>query len=257
MSAHYSLLFLAAATVLIPALVGCSRSGSSGAATTVAPRLMSAAAAPAPMLGAGTIRGRVLFDGNAPAVEESALAGNCQAGVHPSEALLVNPNRTLRNVIVYIQDAPPAPPPPAGAAIPVLDQVNCRYVPHVLALRAGQPLTVRSSDAMPHNVHFMCQVNSEENFGMLQPGDSHSVTFKAPEIFKVRCDVHAWMNAWIGVFDHPWFAVTVTDGSFQIDHVPDGQFTLAAWQETLPTQTAAVTVAGGGSTVIDFTFHQP
>src|SRR5439155_6375110 len=85
----------------------------------------------------------------------------------------------------------------------ILDQKNCRYVPHVVAIQVNQPLTIKTSDATLHNVHYNPETNPPANFGMTEPGQERLVSFKQPEIFKVSCDVHSWMVAWIAVFDHP------------------------------------------------------
>jgi len=110
---------------------------------------------------------------------------------------------------------------PAGPA--VLDQVDCQYVPHVLGLRAGQVLRVKSSDPAMHNVHGLSEKNPGFNFGMTRTGESRDLTFARPEQFVVKCDVHPWMTAHVYVFDHPFFAVTGDDGAFEIAGLPPGE----------------------------------
>ena len=200
--------------------------------------------------GNGVIKGRVVFLGAPP--EPKIIPGSPMA---QDDSIVVGTGRGLKNVIVYLKDAPAsasALPPPA-----VLDQVKCVYVPHVLAIRAGEVLRVKSSDAVMHNVHFKCLVNPEVNFGFAGIGQ-RDVTLASPEApFAVRCDVHPWMSAWIGVFDHPWFAVTGDGGNFTIEHVPPGRYTLVAWQEALPQQEQQITVEAAGQTEAGFTFEAP
>lgn len=172
----------------------------------------------------------------------------------PDETVVVNPNGTLRNVVVYVKDSPPCAAAPGPD--PVLDQVNCRYTPHVLAMHVGQKLRVRSSDPTYHNVHMLTSVNPEVNFGMPQPGEE-VLSFAGSEFIRVKCDVHPWMLAYVAVFDHPFFAVTGDDGTFRIEGVPAGAWTLAAWHERFGELEQRVEVAEGASIGASFTFSPP
>ena len=204
----------------------------------------------APESGDGVIVGRVIFSGSAP--EMKIIPGSPMIG---DESIVVGSRNGLKNVIVFLKDAPR--PSFVLQSPAVLDQVKCIYTPHVLAVQTGQILRLKSSDAMMHNVHLKCVVNPDANYGFPGVGQ-RDITLSSPEPpFPVRCDVHPWMSAWIGVFDHPWFAVTRDDGSFTIEHVPPGKYTLAAWQEALPPQEQTVVVEGTGQTEADFTFQAP
>ena len=96
---------------------------------------------------------------------------------------------------------------------------------------------------MLHNVHGLPFANREFNFGIFK-GQAMQRTFAKPEIFKVKCDVHGWMAAWIGVFDHPYFAMTDADGRFTIKGLPPGKYTLEVWHERLKGPPAEITVEG-------------
>ena len=163
----------------------------------------------------------------------------------------------LANVIVYLEGVSyngKAPTKPV-----VLDQSGCIYSPHVVGLRAGQPLKILNSDATMHNIHGLPKVNREFNFGMPKSLKEKSVTFeKAESVFVVKCDVHPWMKSYAQVFDHPYFAVTGPDGSFSIKDVPDGTYKAVAWQEKFNKRTLSqnVTVKGGKAT-LNFTFERP
>jgi hypothetical protein len=224
---------------LILALVsGCSRRSA-----------ITASARPA-AAGDAVITGRVILSGYAPLPK--ILPGSPMV---PDESLVVGSDHGLKNVIVYIADAPKATFAIETPA--VLNQINCRYVPHVVAVETGQTLEIKSSDKLMHDVHLKCAVNPDANYGFPGPGE-HDVHFSYPELpFPVRCDVHPWMGAWIGVFDHPWFAVTGDDGSFSIQHVPPGKYKLAAWQESLPPQQQEIDVTDGGTATVQFTFQAP
>src|SRR5438876_185322 len=93
-------------------------------------------------------------------------------------------------------------------------------------------------------------------FNISQPTAMTSTrTFSAPEVMvPLECNVHGWMQAYLGVLPHPFYAVTGADGSFTIKGLPPGTYTIEAWHEKYGTQTATVTVAGTESKTQDFTF---
>lgn len=205
--------------------------------------------------GTGIIRGVVSLSGKPP---EMAMIPNqpCHAGAPPlrEETVVADGEGHLQNVIVYLEN-PPATPPAANLPPVSLDQINCQFVPHVVALRTGQTLHVSSADPTLHNVHGLCTANDAFNFALIAPGQSKDLTFSQPERFPVRCDVHPWMKAYIQVFDHPYFAVTTKDGTFEIRNVPPGSYTLDAWQERYGQMRVPVTVTDGHTTSVPFTFQ--
>jgi plastocyanin len=114
----------------------------------------------------------------------------------------------------------------------VLDQKGCQYQPHVLGVMVGQDLLIRNSDDLLHNVHALPFNNREFNFGQPQKGMEEKKQFTTPEVMvKVKCDIHPWMSAWIGVLDHPFHAVTGPDGNFKIEGLPAGKYTIEVWHE--------------------------
>jgi hypothetical protein len=218
-------------------LGGCGR-GDDGAAPP--------ASRPAVAAGMVVVTGTVKFDGPPPPTATLGEQTCCDKRTPiVDESLVVDPAGGVRNVVVYLEDGPnvPTAPPPA-----LLDQQGCRYVPHVLAVRAGQTVQVRSSDPTLHNAHADRGANKPFNLGFTDAGQVKETAFAKPEVaVRVRCDVHQWMSAYVAVFDHPFFAVTGAGGTFEIAGVPPGTYTLVAWHERYGKKTQQVVVADGGS----------
>jgi hypothetical protein len=236
-------MFIISSVWVILALVpiGCDKSPKAPTARpTVAP-------------GPGIVQGIVRFHGEIPIPK--IIGGDCGPGIAPAldESEIVNPDGTLKNVIVFIKDGPNIQSTDPGE--PVLAQKNCRYVPHVMALRAGQILVITSHDSVPHDVHIETDDNPSDNFAEML-GASHAVHFDHPGIVRFKCAVHPWMTAYARVFDHPCYAVTGDNGKFTIARVPPGSYTLVAWQEKLGEIEKPFTVVDDKPVVVDFDYHQ-
>jgi plastocyanin len=172
------------------------------------------------------------------------------------EDLVTGPRGELANVFVYLKEGL------AGKkfAIPdqpaLIDQKGCWFGPRVVGMRAGQSLQVVNSDSVTHNIHPMPSKNREWNASMA-PGDAPiRRKFSHPEVMvPVKCNVHRWMRAWVGVVEHPYFAVTDSAGAFQIPDVPPGRYTIAAWQESLGWVEMPLEVKPGGTTRLEIRFE--
>ena len=161
----------------------------------------------------------------------------------------------LANVFVYVKDGLGNYVFEVPTESAKIDQQNCRYHPHVLGLMVGQPLQIVNSDDTLHNVHGLPRDNKEFNQGQPIQGMKMTHTFSTKEVMiPFKCDVHGWMNAWIGVLDHPYYAVTPTNGTFSLKGLPPGTYTIEAWHEKLGTQTQTVTVGEKETKDVAFTF---
>ena len=206
---------------------------------------------------AATITGKVTLEGTPPqnAVIKMSSDPACGSQEVRAESYMVD-NGALQNVFVYIKDGLgnkyifDTPTEPVK-----LDQKGCRYTPHVVGVRVTQPLEVSNSDETLHNVHGMPQTNREFNQGQPIVGMKNTVAFTAPEVMiPFKCDVHAWMNAYVGVVNHPYFAVTDKAGTFELKTIPPGTYTIEAWHEKLGRQTQSVTLGEKDAKDIAFTF---
>jgi plastocyanin len=208
---------------------------------------------------AGDVTGKVAFEGTPPKSLPLRMDADkvCKAA-HKTpvkgEEVIVNANNTLKNVLVYVKDGlgnKKFDPPSKKLEF---DQEGCMYKPHVLGIQTGQELEVVNSDPTLHNVHSLSKENPQFNVAQPKQGMRLAKKFDKPEVFKVKCEVHTWMGAYIGVFSHPFFAVTGDDGSFTLSKLPPGEYTIEAWHEKYGTQTAKVKVDAAGKATADFKF---
>jgi Carboxypeptidase regulatory-like domain len=211
------------------------------------------AEAPAPEVGGGTVQGTVSFKGGAPAPAAIAPSEDpaCQGMALTDQSLQVKDGK-LGNVLVRVLGLVPR----SRQAKPALiDQQQCTYLPRVQGVAAGQPILIKNSDGTLHNARAIAGTKSI--FNVAQPPNGKAVERNLPagtEVVRLKCDIHPWMTSWVVVNPNPYFATSGADGSFSIEHLPPGNYTLEAWHETLGTQTAEVSVKEGESTSVSFEF---
>jgi plastocyanin len=192
----------------------------------------------------GTIRGRVELRHVVTAAER-----------RPNVADLATPAERdaadrLRSV-VYLETAPRSAFDQAEPVRAVMDQRNETFVPHLLAVTTGTTVDFPNSDRIYHNVFSLSKAKSFD-LGRYAVGRSKSVRFDRPGIVRVFCDIHSHMSAFILVFNHPFYAVTDTEGRYHIDNVPPGTYTVVAWNEGVASDPKPVVVPDGGATELDF-----
>ncbi|HEY2290383.1 MAG TPA: carboxypeptidase regulatory-like domain-containing protein [Thermoanaerobaculia bacterium] len=218
----------------LPLLAGCGRSGTSG------------------------VQGRVTYEGPDTDQPISMQGDPACAALHPQpvdtdETALENGR--LANVFIYVKSGLEGKSFPVPAEKKHVDQRGCLYVPHVLGAQVGQTVEFTNSDPTLHNIHALPRANEESNDPQSQGMPPIDKTFTKPEVMvPLRCDIHPWMVAYLGVVPHPYYAVSAEDGTFSIRNLPPGKYTLAAWHEKLGTQTREVTVTPGRMERVNFDF---
>lgn len=222
--------------------------------------------------GTAVIKGKVTLEGAAPkltAIKMDADA-TCKAHlatakgidkVEPGSVVFAKEGNAVPFVFVYVKEGITekydAPTEPA-----VIDQKGCMYHPHVFGMIAGQALKIINSDNTAHNIHAMPKKNTEFNFGQPKQGmetvRTGKDTFNKPEVMvQIKCDVHPWMSAFVGVLEHPFFDVTKTEpkearGTFEIKNLPAGEYEIEAWHERFGKMSQKVTVTDGETKEIEF-----
>lgn len=206
---------------------------------------------------AGRVTGKISLQGVAPkpeTINSSKSDPYCTAPVL-TEDFVVGPGGGLQNVFVYVKDGLGNLKFPVPTKSVVLGQEGCRYVPHVMGIQVGQTLDIVNGDDTLHNIHAVPMLNGEFNKPQEFKGFRNKHVFNTVEVMvPFKCDVHKWMSAHVGVLDHPFFAVSGNDGSFTLEGLPPGTYTIEAVHEKLGRQTQRVTIAAKGSQDISFTF---
>ena len=186
-------------------------------------------------------------------IDLGPTCSSLRAGKVTTRHFVVSPKGGLANVLVYVQNAR------AGTPLvepPLLDQVGCMFEPYVLGVATGQKFRIRNSDATLHNVHATPKANREFNFGQGLKGQVNEVSFPNPELFlRLKCDVHPWMFSYVNVLDHPYFAITDTNGFFRLPAgLPAGDYTVSAVHLKAGETTQQVTLGGGEQRTLQFQF---
>lgn len=231
----------------------------------VAPGLSAVAAEP--VVNNGVVVGRILIDGDIPKLNPLIKSGDkavkdaevCGAQDVPDESLVVGDNKGIANIFVYLRRAPRGYKAEAVTSPVVLDQEGCVFLPHAALIRVGQPVLVKSSDAIQHNIHTFPTRNDPVNL-LIKPNERAGVAIKytRPESdpIEVKCDIHAWMTSYHLILDHPFMAVTDKDGNFRIEGLPAGTHEFRVWHERggLLEKEYKVDVRAGAETPVDLKY---
>ena len=199
---------------------------------------------------AGTIRGKIRFEGTRPPPKVISLDADPVCAKMYTGGTITDES-SVGNAFVYLKTGLEGKKFATPLEPVVIDQKGCWFAPRVIGIQTGQSFKVTNSDPVTHNIHPQPQKNRDWNQSQAPEDPPLSRKFAAPEIMiPVKCNVHGWMRAWIGVLDHPYFTVTGADGAFEIRNVPPGSYTVAVWQETFGSQEQAATLGSD----LTFTF---
>lgn len=213
----------------------------------------------------GSIAGVATYEGPEPKPDPFAMSADClkyhkDNQAPPVDSLVVTDGK-LKNVFVVLHKGPglekrvfATRKEPA-----MVNNVGCTYDPHVVGVMRLQPVEITSADEVEHNVHWNGTGRNASNVNLSGRGQSAVRQFvdREPDyMVRVKCDKHGWMVGWIGVVEHPYFAVTKADGTYAMKDVPEGEYEVLAWHEVLGKQTAKVTIEPKKAAALDFTFKK-
>lgn len=209
---------------------------------------------------AGEVTGVAVFEGTPPTTKKlnlpAACAKNHKGDAYSNEILIKNGK--VQNVLVRVVSGLEGK---TFSDVPKeevqLDQRGCIYNPRVVGVRVGQKVTFINSDPVFHNVRSVTKENQKFNMAMPHQDQRETKIFNKPELFlQAKCSVHPWMGAYVAIMDHPYFAVTKEDGTFEIKNLPPGKYTLEAWHEVFGKQGIVIEVTEKGVSPITFTFKE-
>jgi hypothetical protein len=207
----------------------------------------------------GAIKGHIRLKGKPPGnpvirMGIDPMCAKLNAGKRPvQETVAASADGSLANVFVSLEGSFPSSPVPATPV--TIDQQACIYVPRVVGARVGQTLQVRNSDALLHNVHGLSTGSNVFNVGQPAAGVVTQFRLKQEEIMlRVSCDIHRWMTAFVGVVSHPYFATSGAGGTYTIENVPAGTYTIQTWHEQYGKLTQKVRVTAGSASAVDFAY---
>lgn len=187
----------------------------------------------------GMVRGKISVDGSLPQLADVSAKGQAKDAICGEKGIknesVTGENGGLGNVFIYLKKVPNVDVPPPSTDQIVMDQQGCMFVPHAQVVQVGQPVLLKNSDPIAHNVKLQGGSNSLAE--TISPNNAANVEYKFQFSDRkptgVVCDFHTFMSAYVMPVDHPWAAVTNPDGTFEIPNVPAGKVEFVIWHEKL------------------------
>lgn len=210
----------------------------------------------------GTITGKVKFSGKDPDPKIFTITKDndiCGTGDRKIDYVRVN-NGALNDTVVYIKKIKSGKAFSTEWDNPEIDQNKCDFSPFLSVMKNKDKLLIRNSDPVLHNIHTYELIGKAKKtvFNISQPPElktiNKTIKLKRGTSMKLECDAHDFMHGYIFVAKTPYFSVVKDDGSFTIDNVPPGEYSIIVWHGFLGEQKGKVTVAAGSAANIDFTF---
>jgi plastocyanin len=263
---NYPRVGLCAIPLLALSIAGCNRhsgTSSSAAENTSSPAAAAANSQIDPVT-AGSVSGTIRFEGKAPTpividMAQDPACGEGSKTPNMTEQYVVHDGR-LANVFVYIKDGLGNRTYPPSKTPVVLDQKGCRYIPHVIGAMVGQPVEFRNSDRTMHNIHIVPPGSDDSSgFDISQApmaGTEQHIFRDTGLMIPIRCNNHPWMEAFLNIVKNPFFAVSSTEGTYKIQGLPPGTYTLVAVHEKLGTQSQQITIESHKAATSNFAFSK-
>ncbi len=211
---------------------------------------------------AGSVTGKINFKGARPAGSKIMMSADPKCvKLHSgkdvtSEQVVFNANNTLKYVFVYVKKGLEGKKFPTATDKKIIDQKGCMYTPHMFGVMVNQPIEITNSDATLHNIHALPKNSKQFNIAQPKQGMKTIQKFDKPEVMvKIKCEVHNWMASYVGVLDHPFYAVSDDQGNYTIKNLPAGEYEIEAWHEKYGAQTMKITVGASDSKTADFSFQ--
>jgi hypothetical protein len=212
-----------------------------------------------PSKATATVSGKIAFEGAPPSNDKIQMSSDPYCQMHsadyPAAETVKVSDGGLENAIVFVSSgAPQGIGYPTPAPVEIIQQ-NCHYIPHVFTIMTNQTLSVKNGDMTLHNIHVWAEKNPQFNVGQPVKELTNTTKFAVPEVpIPIRCDVHRWMGAFVGVFDNPFNTVSRQGGAFELK-LPPGNYEITAWHERFGKKTNMITVSDNDKKEVDFSFN--